>query len=50
MNYTLTLTKKELEYILEILESDQEDLSYQGATYDFLNHLIDKLDGVLAGK
>lgn len=44
--YTVTLTKKEFWYILETLESDQEDLSYQGASYNFLDKLIDKLDAI----
>ena len=45
--YTVTLTKKEFEYILESLENVQEDLSHHGASSDFLNRLVDKIDAVL---
>ena len=48
--YTITFTERELKYILETLESDQEDLVHQGASYDFLNRLMDKLDIILYNK
>lgn len=45
--YTVTLTEKEFIYILAVLKDDQKDLSFHGSSFDFLNHLVAKLDSVL---
>ena len=45
--YNVTFAKFELEFILDTLKTDQEDLAHHGSSYDFLNRLIGKIEAIL---